>query len=179
MTDLRSRIISATIAEAHLHGIAHVTRSGIAARAGVPTGSLTHSATEPGERRITLADLKRLAVLADPTLAQQPAGLPGVRDERLLSAAVRVALRDGLPGVTRAAVASEAGVSTGTVSNYGAPVLTERLADPMGQLRDDVMHRAVRDSLTPLVRAGLAAGHAAALEAPADLRARALLDAVI
>lgn len=179
MTDIRSRILAATIAEAHLHGVAHVTRSGIAARAGVPTGSLTHHMSDPSSRRVTLADIKALAVETEPSLADQPAGLPGVRDERVLSAAMRLAVRDGLTAVTRAAVAREAGVSTGTVSNYGAPVLTERLADPMGQLRDDVMRRAVRDDVVSIVRAGLAAGHPVALDAPADLRARAMLDGML
>lgn len=89
---------------------------------------------------------------------------PDVRSAQILSAAVTLAKRRGFSRLTRDAIAEEAGVSVGLVSNY---------LGTMDDLRNEVMRRAVVEEILPIIAAGLAEGNRIALRAPASLRHRA------
>ncbi len=79
----------------------------------------------------------------------------------VMSAAMRIAERDGWLHLRRQAVARAANVSTGSVSNaFGT----------FEALRDEVMKEAVRRAIIPIVRDGIAARNPIALAAPVGLR---------
>lgn len=87
------------------------------------------------------------------------------RNRAVLDAGLALAERDGMQAVTRPRVAAESGLSTGTVSNaFGS----------MDGLRDAVMAAAVDRQITAIVAQGLAERYPAALNAPAELKQRAL-----
>jgi hypothetical protein len=170
-TPARTRILEAVATEARRVGLKHVTRSAIAAASGVPVGSISHVMGG-----LSLDEIRAVALDAHPGLADVQPGVAD-RDERILQAAVALTL-EGVP-LSHESLRRRAGVSKGTICNYGAPAAPhDRLARPMQAIRDDVMRRAVRDEYVSIVRAGLAASDPIALAAPADLRARAMLEAV-
>lgn len=87
------------------------------------------------------------------------------RNRAVLDAGLALAERHGMQAVTRPRVAAESGLSTGTVSNaFGS----------MDGLRDAVMAAAVDRQITVIVAQGLAERYPAALNAPAELKQRAL-----
>lgn len=87
------------------------------------------------------------------------------RNRAVLDAALALAERHGMQAVTRPRVAGESGLSTGTVSNaFGT----------MDALRDAVMAAAVEREIVVIVAQGLAERYLAAMNAPADLKQRAL-----
>lgn len=87
------------------------------------------------------------------------------RNRAVLDAAVALAERFGVAAVTRPRVSAESGLSTGTVSNaFGS----------MDGLRDAVMSAAVQREIVAIVAQGLAERHPAAVNAPAELKQRAL-----
>lgn len=87
------------------------------------------------------------------------------RNQAVLDAGVALAEKYGMQAVTRPRVAAESGLSTGTVSNaFGS----------MDALRDAVMAAAVDREIIVIVAQGLAERYPAALNAPADLKQRAL-----
>lgn len=87
------------------------------------------------------------------------------RNRAVLDAAVALAERFGMAAVTRPRVSAESGLSTGTVSSaYGS----------MDGLRDAVMAAAVQREIVVIVAQGLAERHPAAVNAPAELKQRAL-----
>lgn len=87
------------------------------------------------------------------------------RNRTVLDAAVALAARHGMQAVTRPRVATEAGVSVGSVSNaFGS----------MDALRDAVMSAAVDREILPVVAQGLAERYPAAVAAPPELKTRAL-----
>ena len=85
--------------------------------------------------------------------------------ERVLNAAVAIARAQGLAAVTREAVALAAGVSVGTVSNA---------AGGLDELRREVLRWGVVNHDLRIVADGLAARSDIAVNAPPDLKARAL-----
>lgn len=95
--------------------------------------------------------------------------LADARRERVMTAALTVAQRDGWANMTREAVAAEAGVAAGTVNNAVAAE-----GGTMASLRDAVMSEAVRLGVLPIVAEGLVARHAAALGAPVEVRQAAM-----
>lgn len=87
------------------------------------------------------------------------------RNRAVLDAGVSLAERIGMHAVTRSGIAADTGLSVGTVSNaFGS----------MDALRDAVMAAAVDREILPVIAQGLAERHPAALNAPAELRRRAL-----
>lgn len=87
------------------------------------------------------------------------------RNRAVLDAGVTLAEKYGMQAVTRPRVAAESGLSLGTVSNaYGS----------MDGLRDAVMAAAVQREIVVIVAQGLAERHPAAVNAPAELKQRAL-----
>lgn len=91
------------------------------------------------------------------------------RRRALLTAALQEAETVGYQNITRRAVASRAGVANGAVNHeFGTMV----------DLRDALMNEAVSLRLLPIVAQGLASGHPAARNAPADLRNEAARDLI-
>lgn len=112
---------------------------------------------------------------------QLPAEVQAVNDERdrrILTAARDLAVRVGLRGITRQAVADLAGMSVGSVSNYGRTRITNgghaKGRAVMDTIRDALVARAVTDGDLVLLRMGLADQHPGALAAPEQLRVAAL-----
>jgi AcrR family transcriptional regulator len=87
----------------------------------------------------------------------------------VLEAAIVLASEDGWSALTRDAVASRAGVSTGMVN---------QLWMTMDTLRDAVLAAAVQRQILPLIAHGLVARHPAALAAPPLLK-KAALDSLL
>lgn len=83
----------------------------------------------------------------------------------ILVAAYRVAERDGWDGITREKVATIAGCALGSIPYY---------FNNMGELKDEVMRRAVQLGNITIVAAGLAAGNKYAKGAPEALKREAL-----
>jgi AcrR family transcriptional regulator len=90
---------------------------------------------------------------------------PELRKDEILAAAVAVAVRDGLCGLRRDAVAVEAGVANGLVSRY---------FNTMNQLHRAVIRYAVHHEVLPIVAHALATGDTEARKAPDELKQRAL-----
>lgn len=87
------------------------------------------------------------------------------RNRAVLDAGVTLAEKYGMQAVTRPRVAAESGLSTGTVSNaFGS----------MDALRDAVMVAAVQREIVVIIAQGLAERYPAAMNAPAELKQRAL-----
>lgn len=81
--------------------------------------------------------------------------------EHILDAAIYVARRSGLRGITRKAVATRAKVANGTVSYHFVT---------MEKLLDAVMREAVAIAILPLIAEGLTLGHRRARLAPQELK---------
>ena len=79
---------------------------------------------------------------------------------RILLAAADLAKRDGLPALTRQAIADEADVAPSLVSHY---------FDTMPALVDTLMDAAIESRDVPLVTCGLVVKHPKALAAPDSL----------
>jgi len=94
---------------------------------------------------------------------------PDDRYNQILDAAVRVAERTGYRTLKREDVAKEAGVSTGLVSHYYLFIELLRL---------EVLAAAVERGVLPIVAEGLVAGEPVAMQACADLRARAAVSLI-
>lgn len=87
------------------------------------------------------------------------------RNRAVLDAGVTLAEKYGMQAVTRPRVAAESGLSAGTVSNaFGS----------MDALRDAVMVAAVQREIVVIIAQGLAERYPAAMNAPAELKQRAL-----
>lgn len=99
------------------------------------------------------------------TRAERFAQMTATRDAAVLEAAMACALAKGYQWITRDDVAERAGVSNATVSNaFGT----------MPELKRAVLREAVRRPVLKLVCEGLADHHPIALDAPADVKQRAL-----
>lgn len=97
------------------------------------------------------------------------------RDAKILNAALALADRHGLRHLTRSAVAREAGVSAGSVSNFGREQSDQSPdRDHMSRLRAAVMRAAIDRGILSVLAEGVATGDPVAMAAPADLRATAL-----
>ena len=102
------------------------------------------------------------------------------RDQAILSAAIELAVVQGLSGFTRGQIADKARLSPAGVSNYGRSRITngpQGTAGVLERIRTDVMHHAVNEGHLALLAVGIAARHPIALAAPADLRIAAVAGA--
>jgi len=87
------------------------------------------------------------------------------RRDKIMRAAVSEASRSGYRNMTRGDIASSAGVALGSINHeFGT----------MDGLRDAVMQEAVKTRRLDIVAQGLADGHAAARDAPAEMREAAV-----
>lgn len=87
------------------------------------------------------------------------------RRAAIMAAAVHIAHGVGWRGLTREAVAAEAGVATGSINHeFGT----------MDALRNAVMQEAVDEEHLEIIAAGLAEGHPAARDAPPHVREAAI-----
>lgn len=84
--------------------------------------------------------------------------------EKILSAALELAERDGFATVRRDTVAQHAGVATGLVNYY---------YDNMTALRNAIMRAAIDRSIIPIVAQGLAYQHPVAMSAPKKIKEKA------
>lgn len=89
---------------------------------------------------------------------------PQERKEEILAAAAKLAERVGYTHVTRDAVADQAGVSMGLVSNYFST---------MAQLKRDIMRFAVREGNLHIIAQGLMHKDTQALKVDKEVRNRA------
>lgn len=89
---------------------------------------------------------------------------PTEREKELFTAAYKIACKDGIKKVTKAAVAASVGVSAGLVGAY----FGRREA-----LREAIFKHAVAEKNAKLVRDGLDNGFGAGVRIPKDLRAAA------
>jgi len=87
------------------------------------------------------------------------------RTERVLEAAIELALEAGFAGVTRNGTARRAGVAMGTVNNSFAT---------LPDLKAAVMAAAVERGIKAIIAGGLAEGHPVARAAPQALKDSAL-----
>lgn len=95
---------------------------------------------------------------------------PDDRRDRILDAAMSVAIRSGYRAMTRDDVAEEAGVSAGLITRYFYH---------MDLLRAEVVAAAVERGVLSLVAEGLVAGEPAAVNAPLEVRTRAALELLV
>ena len=143
-------------------GLINLSRQGLCEKANIRYGSFTHIMGctfnefigEMNARGETGPDLPVKKVRANPAL----------RRDSILKAALAVASLLGVDNMTRAAIAEEAGVSTGLVT---------RSLGTMQQLRRDVMRAAVKLEVLPVIAQGLASGNKHACKAPEALRQKA------
>lgn len=89
-----------------------------------------------------------------------------ITKDRILAAALYMSKRDSWSGLTRDAVAREAGCAAGSVNQYYGTVAS---------LKAEVMRIAVEKRIPSIVLEGLAARHPEAMRADHDLRAEVLL----
>jgi AcrR family transcriptional regulator len=89
-----------------------------------------------------------------------------LKKQRILNAALEVSVGKGYRNITRKDVAGQAGVATGSVTEY---------FKDMGGLRDAVMVEAIRLEILPIIQQGLAYRDPLAIGATGELRSRAIL----
>lgn len=89
---------------------------------------------------------------------------PAVRRETILDAALVLARRHGYKGLTRDAIAKQAGVAGSTVQYHFGTV---------AKLQRDIMRHAIKTQDLAVVAQGLVLRDAHALKAPEELRVRA------
>lgn len=155
-------VLAAAQAEARRVGLAFITRDGVAARAGVPPGSMCLFGS--------MTEIKEKVAAMDPGLDDGASrnryeAARSDTDQRILTAAVELAALGRYDRLTRRQIADAAGVSPGRVS---------LLAGDMDGLRDAIMVAAVRTGHAGVVAQGLADKHSAALMASDELKQAAL-----
>lgn len=89
---------------------------------------------------------------------------PKARLQRILAAAVDLAVVNGYQNITRHEVAMAAGCAPGLVNVY---------FDTMESLREAIMREAIRREVLPVVAQGLSVGDPGAAAAPRYIRHRA------
>jgi AcrR family transcriptional regulator len=89
---------------------------------------------------------------------------PSLRRDQLLNVAINVAIESGYNNLTRDAIAKQAGVSVGLISNYFGTIK---------QLKRAIMRAAVKRSIPEIVAQGLANKDVHALKASQDLKTQA------
>ena len=142
-------------------GVVNLDRKTLCDRAGIPDGSFHYIMGE------TFTSF--VSKLADDTDASVPVTKkridPKRRRELILLAAVNVAREHGLGAMTRAAVAAEANVSDGLVTNY---------FNTMKQLHRAVMRYAVQHEVLEVIGQGVVGRDAQAMKAPEHIRKAAV-----
>lgn len=96
------------------------------------------------------------------------------RDARTLAAAVRIVETRGLSGLTRDAIADEAGLSAASVSNFGRHRITNGDHDPLGyrtRILRAMMDQAIERADVRMIRIGLADGCLRKDDVPPHMRA--------
>lgn len=157
-----STVLEAARQEAKRVGLAYITRDGVAARAGVPPGSMCLFGS--------MTELKEKVAKMDPSLDDGASrnryeAARSETDQRILDAALTLAAANRYDRITRLDIAFGAGVSPGRVS---------LLAGNMDGLRDAIMTEAVRVDNAAVVAQGLADKHPAAMGASDELKQAAL-----
>lgn len=97
-----------------------------------------------------------------------------IRDEQILDAAARVIKRDGLKALTRQAIAEEAQLADGSISNFGRTRISNGAHEPIGyreRILAALMVRAQQERDVNMLRVGLVDGCLSAGDIPDDLRA--------
>lgn len=157
----QTTVIQAATAEARAVGLAFITRDGVAARAGVPAGSmcLFGSMTEiKGKVAAMCPDLQT------DELNRYDAASANT-NQKILDAALTLATHGRYDRITRREIADAAGVSPARVS---------LLAGDMEGMRTAIMEAAVTAGQAIVVAQGLADRHPAALAASEELKKEAL-----
>lgn len=143
-------------------GLINLSRRELCERAGIPDGSFPHimgcNFAEFVEE-LKLEDIQELSHSVSKTRAN-----PELRKDHILNVAVKMATVSGYNKITRDKVAEGAGVSMGLVTRYFGT---------MGQLKNAIMRRAVKQGLAEIIAQGLANGDDHAKKAPAELKAEA------
>lgn len=156
-------VIEAAVAEARAVGLPFITRDGVAARLGIPAGSLGQYGT--------MDDIKQRALAREPELGaaypctDRHTARKDTLNDRVLSAAIDIAIAGSYLQLTRQAIADKAGVSAGTVSNY---------AGGMDGLREAVLREAIKRPILTIVAQGIAVSDPLALAAPLEVRQAAI-----
>lgn len=99
--------------------------------------------------------------MSRPTVKEWASQRRSARNEKVLAAAVALAKADDYQWITRRDVAKAAGVSVGSVSNFGSIV----------DLKRAVLHYAVENCVVEIVAQGLAAKSPIAQAAPPEVKA--------
>jgi AcrR family transcriptional regulator len=90
---------------------------------------------------------------------------PAIRREEILSAASELANKIGYQNITRDAVASLVGISSGLIALY---------FNTMAQLKAAVMRRAIEKEILPIIAQGLSLGDIQTQEVAPDLKKRVI-----
>lgn len=156
------KVLEAAAEEARLVGLAFITRDGVAARAGVPPGSMCLFGSMT-EIRNKVARMN--PALDDGASRNRYDAASANTNQKILDAALTLATHGRYDRITRREIADAAGVSPGRVS---------LLAGDMDKLRTAIMEAAVAGGQAIVVAQGLTDKHPAALAAPEALKAEAL-----
>jgi AcrR family transcriptional regulator len=160
-SDRALSVLEAATAEARRVGLAFITRDGVAARAGVPAGSMCLFGS--------MTDIKQKVAQMDPSLQTDQLNrydaARGETDQRIMDAALTLAVTGRYDRITRRQIANAAGVSPARVS---------LLAGDMDGMRDAIMRAAVTAGNAIVVAQGLADRHPAALAVSDELKQAAL-----
>lgn len=143
-------------------GLINLSRRELCERAGIPDGSFPHimgcNFAEFVEE-LKLENIIELSHSVSKTRAN-----PELRKDHILNVAVTMSRVGGYNKITRDKIAERAGVSMGLVTRYFGT---------MGQLRNAIMRRAVKQGIAEIIAQGLANGDDHARKAPAELKAEA------
>lgn len=159
--DRLTSVLDAARDEARSVGLAFITRDAVARRAGVPAGSMCLFGS--------MTDIKNKVAAMDPGLKvdqlNRYEAARGETDQRILTAALGLAVTGRYDRITRRQIADAANVSPARVS---------LMAGDMEGLRTAIMEAAVREEVAVVVAQGLADRHPAAQTAPDELKQEAL-----
>ncbi len=143
-------------------GLINLSRRELCKRAGIPDGSFPHVMGcnfSDFVEELKLENIQEIAHSVSKTRAN-----PELRKDHILNVAVKMAKASGYNKITRDKVAEGAGVSMGLVTRYFGT---------MGQLKNAIMRRAVKQGVAEIIAQGLANGDDHAKRAPAELKAEA------
>lgn len=143
-------------------GLINLSRAGLCERAGIADGSFQSIAgctfTEFSE------ELRVLKIRTPLATVLKSRTNPELRRQHILETAVKLAKEHGYDRLTRDRVAEAAGVSPGLIGQYFT----------MTTLRFEMMRYAVRHEVLEIVAQGLAARDNLAVNAPKELKNRAV-----
>jgi hypothetical protein len=156
--------IKQTAAEmANKNGLINLSRADLCEKIGIPDGSFPHVAECTFTELVAELQSEGVGTHIADSVSKSRVN-PALRKEYLLNAAVTIAKKVGYQKVTREAIAVEAGVSAGLITNY---------LGTMVNLRRDVMRAAIRLGIAEIVAQGLANNDAHARKASPELKEKA------